>query len=163
VWNPDFDGVASSFRVPLVDPGTEPDAPPFVCIRINKEWAPIAAGCALQPCQPEAWAETNPTLLSDLLARSQVFANLFGFAGTCVGEEDGTVDITILAGNGTASAAIVFTGTYTTPPVLLVSTNDPALTASWSDVTTTGANVHLTSSVPVVLDTTGTVSWLAGA
>jgi hypothetical protein len=160
VWEPNFSEPEPSYFVPIPDPGTEPDAEPTVCIRINKLWAPILAGCAMQVAQPPSWAVTDPALLDDLLARAQVLVNIIGLAVACVNEEDGTEALTILAGNGTVSFVLTFTKTYLTAPVVLVSTNDIALTASWSAVNLTTVTLHLTSSVPVVADTVGIVSYL---
>lgn len=162
MWEPDWHEPQPSFRAPIDDPGTEPDAAPFVCIRLNVKWALILAGCALQAAQPESWKETNPPLLADLLARATIMVNMIGEAGSCLPDEGGTVSVTILAGDGTASIIVSFVGSYATAPIVVCSTDDIALTASWSGLTTTEVTLHLTSSVPVVADTIGIISWMAG-
>jgi hypothetical protein len=161
VWDPDWFDPEPSFREPLTDPGTEPDAGPLVCIRVSKSWLAILAGCALQVCQPASWDITDPVALADVLNRSMDLLNLVTSAEACLVGEDGTVSITILAGDGQAGMAVTFTGTYTVAPKILVSSDSVALTASYSDVSTSGFTAHLAADVPVIADTTGTVSWAA--
>lgn len=86
---------------------------------------------------------------------------LVATAGECVPTEDGKVSITIPAGSATATATVMLTGTYSSPPNILVSSGNFQLTAAFSDVTTTQFTAHLTASVPVIADTTATVTWAA--
>lgn len=159
MWNPDWLAPEPSFREPIDDPGTAPSDSPLVCIFVSKSWQALMVGAMLQFTQPASWNVAPGPALNDVLQRGMDLLQMVAFAEVCVPSEDGVQSITILAGDGTASVDITFTGTYTAAPVVLVSTDDIELTASVSNRTTTGCTLHLTSDVPVIADTTGNVLW----
>lgn len=159
MWDPDSERAETSFREPIADPGTEVDASPLVCIFVSQSWQKILAGCALQVCQPPTWAVDDPSALADVVRRGEDLLYRVATAGVCVPSEDGVVSITIPAGEATATAAVTFSGTYATAPVVLVSSDNFQLAATVSDRSTTGFTAHLTASVPVTSDTTANVLW----
>lgn len=161
MWNPDYSFAVPSFAEPIEDPGTAPESGPWVCIRLSKTWQKILAGCALQVCQPPSWDLSDPDALADVLARSEDLLWLIATAEDCVPTQHGHVDITIAAGDGTHSAAITFGTAFLSTPDVVVSCNDVALAATWSSVSTSGVSVHLTAAIPVIVDTTATVTWAA--
>ena len=73
----------------------------------------------------------------------------------------GATGMTIAAGNPDAVVTIDFLSAYGAPPVILCSTSDEKLMASYSGVTLDSFLLHLTAATEVVNDTGATVSWLA--
>jgi hypothetical protein len=74
----------------------------------------------------------------------------------------GTQDITILAGNASATHIVTLPRPFSVPPVAVVSESTGDYIASVDGTTDTTLTLRLTANVAVIVDTTSTVSWIAG-
>jgi hypothetical protein len=152
---------SSPFNQPAVDPGTDPTGGDLVCVEFNALWAPLVAGALGCLCQPATWGMTGSDDPTGVLGRATELVNLFGQAVRCAVEQHGSVPLTILTGESSASAAVVFAPPFTDVPVALVSSNDGSLHAWFSNVRVDGMTVNLDAAVPVIVDTPGVVDWEA--
>lgn len=82
----EWDRPMPSFALPVADPGSEPDQPPFVCVSFNQAWLPLVAGCMLQLTQAASWQFASDLARDDLLRRATTLFNRFGTALACLGE-----------------------------------------------------------------------------
>lgn len=160
MWDPGAHDVRSSFVEPVSDPGTAPDDSPLVCLSFNRDWLPYVVAGAAQLAQPRAWS-VDKTVLPDLLGRVQRLIEIIGTAGGCQLIQYGSVDLTIVAGQVSASAAVVFDTVYADPPIVGVASSDSRLHSYFSAIVETGFSVNLDADVTEVEDATGTVNWWA--
>lgn len=87
MWDPEARYTKTSYRQPVVDPGTAPGDGPLVCLQVNASWIPYIIGSLMQLAQPLAWTTTDPTSLADLLGRVTDLIVSIGTAGACMALE----------------------------------------------------------------------------
>ena len=76
-------------------------------------------------------------------------------------QEAGTVVLTITAGNADASVGVSFLESWPSAPLLTLTADSQQVIASYSSLSQTGFDCHITAAVPLTADLTVHVSWLA--
>lgn len=149
-----------SFREAVVPPTTASSDLPLACLSVNKDWLPYIEGALQQLALPSTWIVADDTALWDILARVQDLLGDWGNSEAC--RQMGTQDITIVAGDATATHTLTLPQPFSTAPVAVVSESTGIYIASVEATTETTLTLRLTASVPVIVDSTATVSWIAG-
>lgn len=161
MWDNDPDVTAySPFEEAIPDPGTDPGAAPLVCVRFNEAWRPIVAGALLAALPPGAWSVSDPAALLDVEIRAEQLLHAIGRAERCA---MAAVAVTIPAGSGSGSIAVVFSQAFAAAPILVVSADSPDVIASYTALTAEGFTAVLTAFVATSADLTATLSYMAGA
>jgi hypothetical protein len=84
MWDPEARYALTSYREPVVDPGTAPGDDPLVCVQVNASWIPYIVGSLLQLAQPPTWPSMSQSALADLLGRVTDLIARIGTAELCM-------------------------------------------------------------------------------
>lgn len=163
MWDPSDNGEwwkqRGSYLEPVVPPTTDIGDAPLFCIHVNQEWLPYLAGAAMQLAQPSTWDVATEADRQLAIARATDLIAEIGTAVPC--GSAGTVSITIPAGSATAAAAVTFSPAFSAIPVITLGIDNPDLIASIASAAATGFDATITAAVPVTVDTTADVTWMA--
>jgi hypothetical protein len=161
VWGPTpFWAQQGSFTEPVSIPTPAPEDQPLRCLPVNQTWLHYVLGCLDQLRQPTTWDTTDPTALSAVMHAVDDLITAVATAPRCT--EMGSLSVTISAGAASGTASVTFPVAFGAAPVVVVSCANGDLIASWSAITSSGFTASLTADVPVLVDTTAVLSWIAG-
>jgi len=149
-----------SFREAVVPPTTASSDSPLVCLSVNADWLPYIEGALQQLALPSTWIVADDTALWDILSRVQDLIGQWGNSEVC--RQMGTQEIIIESGTATATHVVTLPEPFSVAPVAVVSESTGLYIASVDSTTETTVTLRLTASVPVIVDSAATVSWIAG-
>jgi hypothetical protein len=150
----------SSYNQPVALPTHPPDQPPYLCAPINVDYMRYVVGCLRQLQEPVAWEWATTAELNDIMHWWDTFIG--NVAGAAMCDQRGSVSITILAGNASASVTVTFPYAFTAAPIVVCSCDNPTLIASPSAITATDFSATITADVPQLVNVTANLLWIAG-
>ncbi len=149
-----------SFSEPVVPPTTGSLDLPLACLQVNRDWLPYIEGALQQLALPSTWIVADDNALWDILSRVQDLLGEWGNSEACL--QMGTQEITIGSGTATATHVVTLPQPFTVAPVAVVSESTGLYIASVDGTTESTVTLRITASVPVIVDSTALVSWIAG-
>lgn len=149
----------SSYYSPVDIPTPGPLDVPTRCVPINDDWLKYVAGALSQLRLPVAWRYTTNAQLDAVMGNVDSLIAAVGTADWCM--QSGTISLTILAGNATQGAHVTFPNAFASTADVVVSESTGLYIASSSSPSTSGVDVAITSNVPLLVNSTALLTWLA--
>jgi hypothetical protein len=133
---------------------------PFQCAPISVEWMKYAIGALSQLRMPSAWLTSTEADVDSIMHQVDAFIGMIATASMC--PELGLVSVTISIGDSAGTVNVTFPVAFASTPVIVVSSDNPDVIASYSTPSSSGFIAVLTANVPVIIAITAAVSWVAG-